>query len=76
MYPIYHPLITEKRSSWRSAYEVKVAALQHEKRRLQQQMQEFVGLAKPQTTHLRSNRKTKWVSLLKLPLRLLANLMG
>ncbi|MCS6994999.1 MAG: hypothetical protein N2117_05470 [Anaerolineales bacterium] len=65
---------SEKRPAWRSAYEIKVAALEHEKRR-HQWMQEYIGLAKPQPTHLREQR-TGLASLLALPMRLFSNLMG
>lgn len=75
MHTLYHNVTTQKRSAWRSAYEVKVAALEHEKRRFLM-MQDNVGLEKPQATHIQANQKPGWASLVKLPLRLLANLMG
>lgn len=75
MFTIYHHTNAEQRPAWRSAYEIRMAALEHEKRRFLR-MQEFAGLAKPQATHVREGQQHGWVSLVKLPLRLLANLMG
>lgn len=75
MHTIYHNTTTEKRSAWRSAREIQMAALEHEKRRLQA-TQESAGLEKPQATHIGKDQGTGWVSAFKTPLRLLANLMG
>ncbi len=75
MHTIYFPTTTEKRSAWRSAFEIKMAALEHDKRRFLM-MQEHGGLEKPQATHIRKGQQHGWASLVKLPLRLLANLMG
>mgnify|MGYP000047132783 CR=1 FL=1 len=75
MLTIYHHTNAEKRPAWRSAYEIKMAALEHDKRRFYM-TQEYAGLARPQATHLREDRLPGWLPLIKLPLRLLANLMG
>jgi hypothetical protein len=75
MYTIYHHTNTEKNSAWRSAYEIRMAALEHEKRRFHM-LQEAAGLAKPQATHIQKDREAGWISVFKTPLRLFANLMG
>ncbi|PWH12496.1 MAG: hypothetical protein DDG60_12825 [Anaerolineae bacterium] len=75
MYNFYFPPETEKRSAWRSAYEIKVAALEHEKRRYHL-LQEYAALAKPQPTHRQGKQKNGWSALLELPLRFFANLLG
>ncbi len=64
--------IPEKRASWRNAYEIKAAALDHEKRRFQS-MHEHTLLAKPQVT---GKQKSDWNAVFKVPLRLLAILIG
>lgn len=71
MYNFYNN-IPEKRAAWRNAYEIKAAALEHEKRRFQM-MHEYTLLAKPQVT---GERKSGWKSIFKAPLRLLAILIG
>ena len=64
----------ENRNDWKNSYEIKMAALEHEKRRLQV-MNEEISLAKPQAP-ARAGRKSGWVSILAVPIRLLAILMG
>lgn len=74
MYNNYYKMTTEKRPVWRSAYEIKIAALEHEKRRFQM-MHEYTALVKPQAQPGKG-QPTDWSALFKAPLRLLANLMG
>ena len=62
----------EKRATWRNAYEIKAAALEHEKRRFQM-MHGHTLLAKPQVT---GKQKSDWNAVFKVPLRLLAILIG
>jgi hypothetical protein len=69
MYNFYNN-IPEKRTAWRNAYEIKAAALEHEKRRFQ--MHEYNSLAKPQVIGV---RRSRWNAILKIPLRLLAILI-
>jgi hypothetical protein len=71
MYNFYNNM-PEKRTAWRNAYEIKAAALEHEKRRFQM-MHEHTSLAKPQ---VQGDRKSGWSAFFKAPLRLLAILIG
>lgn len=64
----YDYLIPEKRQEWRSASEIKLAALKHEERRIQL-FGEKMALGQ-------TNRKTGFLSFLAAPLRMLAALMG
>ncbi len=48
MYYFYNHINSEKRYAWRNAYEVRSAAMEHEKRRFQ--IGEEISLAKPQVT--------------------------
>ena len=72
MYNFYNNIIPEKRTAWRNAYEIEMAALEHEKRRIQM-MHEHTSLAKPQA---QGDRKSGWNAIFKAPLRLLAVLIG
>lgn len=45
----FYSYIPESKKSWRSAYEVQVAAVEHEKRRLQRE--DVAPMAKPQKTN-------------------------
>jgi len=74
MYNFNNNIIPEERNSWRNAYEIKMAELEHEKRRLQG-MNEETALAKPQAT-ARRGRQSGWGAILAAPIRLLAILMG
>lgn len=71
MYNFYNNM-PEKRATWRTAYEIKTAALEHDKRRFLV-MQEHTPLAKPQVL---GGRKSGWRAVLKTPLRLLEILIG
>jgi hypothetical protein len=62
MYTNYNYLIPEERRAWRSAYEIEIAAREHEERRIQMF---FDG-----------DRKTGFLSFLKAPLQMLAALIG
>jgi hypothetical protein len=73
MYNFYNNM-PEKRTAWRNAYEIKAAALEHEKRRFQM-MHEYNSLAKPQVL-VKGDRKSGWSAVFKAPLRLLAILIG
>lgn len=72
MYNFYNNMNQEKRTAWRNAYEVKMAALEHDKQRFQI-MNEHTALSKPQAT---GRRKLGWFAILTTPLRLLAILVG
>lgn len=48
MYYFYIP-VPEKRNAWRNAYEIKMAAIEHEKQRLQRE--DVAPMAKPQKTN-------------------------
>jgi hypothetical protein len=73
MYNFYNT-IPENRNGWKNAYEIKMAALEHEKRRYQMTDEE-ISLAKPQAP-ARGGRKSGWVAILAAPIRLLAILLG
>lgn len=72
MYNFYNNMNQEKRTAWRSAYEIKMAGLEHDKQRFQM-MHEHTALAKPQVM---GSRKSGWIAVLKTSLRLLAILIG
>ncbi len=71
MYNFYNHT-PEERTTWRNAYEIKMAALQHEKRRFQA-MDDSFSLAKP---HAKNKRRSRWNVIFKMPMRLLAILFG
>ena len=73
MYNFYNTPILEKRHAWRNAYEVKAAALEHEKRRFQSI--EDISLAKPQVI-ARAGRRSGLSSALRAASRLLTILIG
>jgi len=64
----------EERPAWRSAHEIKLAALEYEKWRVIM-MAERTGLDKS-PTQTQGDQLPGWLAVLKAPLRLLANLMG
>ncbi|HVN17021.1 MAG TPA: hypothetical protein VMT73_14855 [Anaerolineales bacterium] len=72
MYTLYNNLLPEKRDAWRNAYEIKMAALEHEKRRLQNF--EDSGLGKPQA--LKGGQRSGWSAIFRASSRLLALLIG
>ena len=77
MYNFYNTRPPEKRNAWRNAYEIKAAALEHEKRRFLNE--ESSSLAKPQVLVQdmgRSRSRSRWEAVLKAPARLIAILMG
>jgi len=67
MYNFYNNTNPEKRTAWRSNYEVKMAALEHDKKRFQM-MHDYTSLEKPQVLGV---RKPGWIAIFKVPLRLL-----
>lgn len=69
MYNFYNNF-PEKRNTWRNAYEIKAAALEHEKRRFQE---DHNPSARPQTI---GRRKSGWNAILKATTRLLTILIG
>jgi len=73
MYTLYNTPLPEKRSAWRSAYEIKMAALEHEKRRFHA-LHDYSLLLKPQT--LKEKPESGWQAFFKAPLRLLSILLG
>ena len=72
MYHIYNTSILENRNAWRSAYEIKMAALEHEKRRFQNIENGLLGKAQVTARYRRSG----WAAILKAPLHLIAVLIG
>jgi hypothetical protein len=74
MYNFYNNTISEKRSSWRNAYEIKLAAHENEKRRYQM-ISEYASLLNPRV-NVEAGRQSGWKAILKVPLRLLAFLIG
>ncbi|MFN8384043.1 MAG: hypothetical protein U0V02_19060 [Anaerolineales bacterium] len=64
----------EKKSTWRNAYEIKMVALEHEKRRFQM-MDGETSLSKP-SVNTKSGRQAGWKAVLKVPLQLLLILIG
>jgi hypothetical protein len=74
MYNFYNNMIPEKRSGWRNAYEIKLAAHEHEKRRYQM-INEYASLVNPRV-NVDAGRQSGWKAILKAPLRLLAFLIG
>jgi len=74
MYNFYNNMIPEKRSGWRNAYEIKIAAHEHEKRRFQM-MSEYASLINPRV-QVQRDRQSGWTAIFKAPLRLLAILIG
>ena len=73
MYNFYN-MIPERRSAWRSAQEIKIAAIEHEKRRFEI-LNEYAALMEPQVLG-KVNRSSGWTAIFKTPLRLLAILIG
>ena len=74
MYNFNNNMLPEERKGWRNAYEIQVAALEHEKRRYQI-MSEETSLAKPQVLARRS-RRSGWSIIVNASLRLIAILIG
>lgn len=71
MYNFYNT--SEKRETWRSAYEVQVAARERDKFRFQQE--DGVTFGKPQNTSRKKTRSV-WKSMIELTGSLLAFLIG
>jgi hypothetical protein len=74
MYIYNNNTIPEKRSAWRNAYEIEIAAHEHEKQRFQM-INEYASLVNPRVM-VDGNRRSGWKAILKAPLRLLAFLIG
>jgi hypothetical protein len=74
MYNFYTNMLPEKRDAWRNAYEIKMAALEHEKRQFQV-MGEYAPAVTARVQDKR-NRQSVWTTMLKTPIRLLMILMG
>jgi hypothetical protein len=72
MYNFYNHQILEERQGWRSAYEIEIAAHEHEKRRFQM-LNEYASLVTPQAG---GGRKAGFLSFLQVPLQMLAALIG
>jgi hypothetical protein len=72
MYNFYTNMLPEKRDAWRNAYEIKVAALEHEKRRFEN---EDALLEKPWLL-AEGNRQSGWAAIVQTPLRLITILIG
>jgi hypothetical protein len=72
MYYFYNHINSEKGNDWRNAYEVKAAALKHERRRLH--INEEFSPAKPQVIG-KGKRQSGWSTLFKAPLLLLLSLI-
>lgn len=71
MYNFYNT--PEKKDSWRNAYEVQVAAREHDKRRFQRE--DGVTFGKPQTIS-KKNARSAWNRISELTRSLLALLIG
>lgn len=70
----YNYLIPEERQAWRSAYEIEIAALKHENRRIQMLDEDTSwGMSQVQ---VQENRKAGFLSFLTAPLQMLAALIG
>jgi len=74
MFNPYNNVPVENRPAWRSAYEIKKAAFEHEKRRFQM-LHELGGLEEPQTPG-NNKQQPGWQAVFRAPLRLLSILIG
>jgi hypothetical protein len=74
MYIYNNNTIPEKRSGWRNAYEIEIAAREHEQQRYQM-INEYSSLVTP-SVKIEGERRSGWKAILKAPLRLLAFLIG
>jgi hypothetical protein len=74
MYIYNNNTIPEKRSGWRNAYEIEIAAREHEKQRYQM-INEYASLVTPRVM-VEGDRRSGWKAILMAPLRLLAFLIG
>jgi len=74
MYIYDNNTTSEERPAWRSAHEIKLAAMEHEKWRVIM-VAEMTAPDKPRT-HTQCDQQPGWLAILKAPLRLFANLMG
>lgn len=74
MYTYNYNTNHEERRAWRSAHEIKLAALEHEKWRIIM-MEETTASCKSQVGS-RDGQQPVWLAVFKAPLRLFANLMG
>ncbi|MCX6067682.1 MAG: hypothetical protein NT121_18320 [Chloroflexi bacterium] len=74
MYNFYNYQIPDERQSWRSASEIELAALNHEKRRMQILYEDTSWV----TSQLQNggNQKKGLLSFLRTPLQMLATLFG
>ena len=68
MFNYYNYPIPEQHKNWRSAGEIKIAALKHEERRIQ--------LMQEDASSVKGDRKAGFLSFLKAPLQMLAALLG
>jgi hypothetical protein len=73
MYYFYNNTNSERQNAWRNAYEIKLAALEHEKRRFQ--MGEEISLAKPQVI-AKGRRRSGLAAVFKASLLLLSILIS
>lgn len=74
MFNFYNYQITDEHQSWRSASEIELAALNHEKRRIQMLYEDTSWI----TSQLQAggNRKKGFFSFLRAPMQMLATLFG
>jgi len=68
MFNYYYNPVTEKPKTWRSAYEIEMAALKHEERRIQMMYNN--------ASQAEGDRKAGFLSFLRAPLQMLAALIG
>ena len=73
MYNFYN-MNPDKRPAWKNAYEIKTAALEHDKRRFQMLSEETSRLNP--TVKGKGGWQSGWKAFLKLPLQLLLNMIG
>jgi hypothetical protein len=66
----YNYLIPDERQSWRSAYEIEIAARKHENRRIQMLSENTSRV------QVKENRKAGFLSFLTASLQMLAALIG
>ncbi|MGB8213256.1 MAG: hypothetical protein WCE68_06825 [Anaerolineales bacterium] len=71
MYNFLTNILPARRDTWRNAFEIKMAALEHEKRRFQrfQMIGEYAPAVIP-LVQANRNRPSEWDALMKAPLSL------
>lgn len=70
----FYNMTPEKRPAWKNAYEIKMAALEHEKRRFQMVNEEI--LLMNSSAKGKAGQHSRWKAFLKVPLQLLLRMIG